>query len=106
MTNTKRTVKGKRTGAIRQNRSMSAGITGSKARLRKPYMTKKRKKEYDQTYKLIEELWGWIFFSEIEMETFKKNGAMDEYTARLERKKYYERELEKLKEQGWDTDRP
>ena len=72
--------------------------------MRKPYMTKKRKREFYLTYQLIDEIQASIYNLEIDMETFKKYGAMDEYATRLERKKHYEGRLQDFKKQGWEID--
>ena len=56
--------------------------------IRKPYMTKKRKRIFDRTYSSIDEIKRYIENTEIEMEVHKKNKNLEEaYSSKIQIKK-------------------
>jgi len=70
----------------------------------KSYMTKKRKRIFDLTYLLIDEIKRYIWNTTIEMQTHKKHKNLDEYNSSKMQKKKLKKELKKYKDDDWSID--
>lgn len=72
--------------------------------MRKPYKTKKRKKEFKDTYMIIGDLNSNISDLEIEIKCHLKYGAFDEAYSKQQLINKWKLELIEYARQGWDIE--